>query len=193
MKQTEKTDLLQHFQDGLRKPALVGSTAVIPKLFKNDGDLRTAWATPDSTYKLSFAQLHFLKTFEETANLEESCVAAKRSLEWGKDFLKKHQLSGGYLWEKEKIKQIGLVATPEWTKAKAVQGVIGEWTPENPKLAVECLKIVKDINYPRASLTINQNNTYLQMPQMTPEQEAEVRQLADRLANAVDTEANPVA
>ena len=64
---------------------------------------------------------------------------------------------------------------------------MGTWKPD--KAQVECLKIVKDINYPKAALTI-QNNTFLQMPQMSPEEEDQLRQFADRLANAVDAEAN---
>lgn len=187
MDSEEKKDLLQHFADGTRKPALVGQTALIPKLFEDDGDLRTTWATPDSTYRLSFAQLHFLKTFEDSQSLEKACVAAHRSLDWGKDFLAKHQTTGGYLWEKQKIKQLSTVATPEWTKAKAVEGVMGTWKPD--KAQVECLKLVKDINYPKASLTINQTNNFLQMPPMSPEEEAERRKIADRFATAVDTEA----
>lgn len=186
MDSQEKKDLLQHFADGQRKPALIGQTAIIPKLFEDDGDLRTAWATPDSTFRLSFAQLHFLKTFEDSQSLEKSCQAAHRSMDWGKDFLKKHQEAGGYLWEKTKIKQLATVATPDWTKAKAVEGILGSWKPD--KAQVECLKIVKDINYPKASLTI-QNNTILQMPVLTPDQEAAIRQFADQLANSVDTEA----
>lgn len=186
MDSKEKHDLLQHFADGTRKPALVGQIAIIPKLFEDDGDLRTTWATPDSTYKLSFAQLHFLKTFEDTQNLEKSCESAHRSLDWGKTFLAKHQETGGYLWEKLKIKQISTVATPEWTKAKAVEGVMGTWKPD--KAQVECLKLVKDINYPKASFTI-QNNTVLQMPSMSTEDEAKIREFADRLANSIDTEA----
>lgn len=185
MSQEEKRQLLRHFTDISRKPAIVGKTAVIPKLLDEDGDLRTAWATPDSTYRLSFAQLHFLKTFEESKDFEKACVAAKRTLEWGKDFLAKHQAAGGYLWEKEKIKQLSIVATPEWTKAKAVEGVTGVWKPD--KAQVECLKLVKDINYPKASFTF-QANTYLEMPALTVEQEQEIRHLADRLAS-VATEA----
>lgn len=186
MDSKEKKDLLQHFK-GTHKPELVGQTAIIPKLFEDDGDLRTTWATPDSTYRLSFAQLHFLKTFEESQDIQKSCIAAHRSIDWGKDFLQKHQQAGGYLWEKLKIKQISTVATPEWTKAKAVEGIMGTWKPD--KAQVECLKIVKDINYPKASLTINQNNTYLQMPKMSAEEEAKVREFADRLANSIVTEA----
>lgn len=185
MEPQEKKKLLQHFSEG-RKPAVVGQTAIIPKLFEDDGDLRTTWATPDSTYRLSFAQLHFLKTFEDTQDLEASCIKAQRTVDWGKDFLAKHQTIGGYLWEKQKIKQLSTVATPEWTKAKAVEGVMGTWKPD--KAQVECLKLVKDINYPKAALMI-QNNMVLQMPSMTPEEEAEVRKFADRLANSVDAEA----
>ncbi len=185
MDSQEKKKLLQHFSEG-RTPALVGQTAIIPKLFENDGDLRTAWATPDSTYKLSFAQLHFLKTFEDSQNLEAACIAAHRSLDWGKDFLAKHQSTGGYLWERQKIRQLSTVATPDWTKAKAVEGILGSWKPD--KAQVECLKLVKDINYPKAALQIN-NTTILQMPPLSPEEEAKVREFADRLANAVDTEA----
>ncbi len=183
MKSEEKKELLQHFSDGPTKPAIIGKTAIIPKLFENDGDLRTAWATPDSTYRLSFAQLHFLKTFEDTQSLEKSCIAAHRSLDWGTTFLKKHQEAGGYLWEKLKIKQLSTVATPDWTKAKAVEGVLGSWKPD--KAQVECLKLVKDINYPKASLTINQNNTFLQMPPMSPEEEKARRERADSFATVI--------
>jgi len=186
----EKKDLLAHFSDKSRKPAIVGQKAILPKLFDDDGELRTIWSTPDSSYQLSFAQLHFLKTFEDTQSLEKACLAAKRTLDWGKDFLKKHQDLGGYLWEKAKIKQISTVATPEWTKAKAVEGVMGTWKPD--KAQVECLKLVKDINYPKASLTI-QNNTILQMPPMTPEQEAEVRRVADYVIDFLESEAEPLA
>lgn len=187
MKSDEKKELLEHFSD-THEPTPIGDKVVIPKLFENDNDLRTAWATPDSTFRLSFAQLHFLKTFDETQSLEKACIAAHRSLDWGRAFLKKHQESGGYIWERLKIRQISTVATPEWTKAKAVEGVMGTWKPENPKMAVECLKIVKDINYPKASLTI-QNNTILQMPKMSAEDEARLRELADQLANSIETEA----
>lgn len=188
MDSKEKKDLLQHFSDGTRTPAIVGKTAIIPKLFRDDGDLRTAWATPDSTFRLSFAQLHFLKTFEDSQSLEKSCDAAHRSLEWGRDFLAKHQRSGGYLWERAKIKQLSIVATPDWTKAKAVEGIMGTWKPD--KAQVECLKLVKDINYPKASLTINQSNTYLQMPKMSAEEERAIREFADLQAKVVDVEAH---
>lgn len=185
MDSQEKKDLLRHFTDKTRKPALIGSKAIIPKLFENDGDLRVQWATPDSTYNLSFAQLHFLKTFETTQDLDLACLAAHRTIDWGKTFLAKHQSCGGYLWEKEKIKQLSVVATPEWTKAKAVEGVMGTWKPD--KAQVECLKLVKDINYPKAALSIT-HNTILQMPTLSPEQESEIRKFADALANTVDVE-----
>lgn len=186
MDSKEKKELLQSFSDSTHKPAVIGDKAVIPKLFQDDGDLRTAWATPDSTFKLSFAQLHFLKTFEDSKNLEKACQAAHRSIDWGKNFLAKHQSAGGYLWERAKIKEISTVATPEWTKAKAVEGVMGTWKPD--KAQVECLKLVKDINYPKAALTI-QNNTILQMPKMSPEDELRLREFADQMATAIEVEA----
>jgi hypothetical protein len=191
MDSEEKKELLQHFEDGARKPAIIGKTAIIPKLFEDDGDLRTAWATPDSTYRLSFAQLHFLKTFEDTQSLEKACVAAHRSIDWGRDFLVKHQSVGGYLWERAKIKQLSTVATPDWTKAKAVEGVMGTWKPD--KAQVECLKLVKDINFPKAALSITQNNTFLQIPKMSPEEERAIREFADRQAKVIDVQEAKVA
>src|SRR4051812_18472844 len=118
----DKKDILDHFSDPSRKAALIGSTVVLPKILDDEGKVRDTWASPNACFRLNMKQARFLKAYEEELDVESACDKADVTVEWAKKFLKTRSAEG-YLEEKQKLKELSDVATPNWTKAKMVEGI----------------------------------------------------------------------
>ena len=183
----ENQELLNHFSDQSRQASLVGSTVVLPKILDDEGEIRNTWASPDAVFKLNLKQARFLKAYEETLDLEKAALKADVTVEWAKKFLK-NQTALAYLDEKQRLTALSEVATPQWTKAKLVDGITGHWVPENPKVAVKCLEMVKDINFPRAAANLNITQNVFNLPKLTPDAERALKEIADREADVIDAE-----
>lgn len=183
----DKKDLVKHFTDGTRKPAIVGNKMILPKVLDDEGDVIKVHASPKTWYELSIPQVKFLKAYEESnLDLDVACAACDKSREWALRFLKtrnkEDKPSHPYLDEKDKLAEIARVATPEWTKATLAMGVIGEYVAPNEQAAKFLTKLA-DLNFPRASNNIQINNMQISMPKMTMEQANSLKEFADKLAD----------
>lgn len=179
-------ELVAHFSDSARKAAVVGRRVEIPKILDEEGEVRDVWASPDSRFRFNLRQARFLRAYEKNElDLPKACEETKLDPEWAVRFLKTRQVVS-YFDEKNRLKAIAEVGTPEWTKAKMIQGVTGEWAPERENLAAKCLGMLKEIHFPKAIASLNVQNNTFQMPSLTPEQAAQARLLFDTIADQED-------
>lgn len=179
---TLKKDLLKGLNDRSRKVSIRGKSAIVPLKFDKDGNI----ATPDTLVlkRLSLTDLRFLSVWRANNwDLSKSITDSGLTQEKAERLVKKLSC---FRDEDAKVKALAEIPTPSWIKSKHVENFYEGGTLEESqhKSLAELAKIEGAY---KSTTNINVQNNVFQMPQLTPEQAAELKALGDKLA-AVDAE-----
>ena len=183
MDSKDKSDLEKVVSDKSRRVKIHGSEAIVPLKFDKDGNIPTA---PDQLVlkRLTLDDLRFLKIWRECA-WDTVLALSKVNLEKDKAERLIKKLSC-FRDEDAKVKALAEIPTPSWIAAKHVENVYNPTLEDSQhKSLAELAKIEGAYKQQNPTTQINVFN----LPKMTPEAEAEIRKIADREADIVDTEA----
>lgn len=168
--------------DKARKVTLRGKQVIVPLKFDEDGEP----ATVDKLIfkRLSLADLRFLQIWREVSwDVGKAVEKSGLSLVCAERLIKKLSC---FREEDAKVKALCEIPTPDWIAAKHVENVYNLTLEDSQHKSLSELAKIEGAY--KNTNQINIQNNVFNMPQLTPEQQAELKALGDRLAS-VETEA----
>lgn len=164
-----------------RKITLRGKHTIVPLLFDEEGEP----ATVDTLIlkRLTILDLRFLKAWKECAwNVEKACEMAGVTRDKASSLIRRLQV---FREEDAKVKALAEIPTPTWIKAKHVENIYSGGTLEDSQQK-SLSELAKIEGAYKNQATVNLTQNVFNLPKLTPEVEAEFRQLAEK---AIETEA----
>lgn len=178
----KRDDLAKGINDSSRRIKIRGQYAVVPLKFDQEG--RPATETTMVVKRLTLNDLRFLALWRETDFAEDVNVLAEKAnldIDRVERLIKKLSC---FSQENARVKALCEIPTPNWIKAKHVESIYGG---ANEKLCDADQKSLSELAkiegaYKNTS-TVNMNVTHsLQLPSLSPEQEAELKRIGDSIA-----------
>ena len=184
----KKQELQKAFNDGSRKITLRGQSAVIPLKFdKNDLPVSEKTNAKDLILKrLSLEDIEFLYHWRltEFKDAPAACTKANISIEHAERLTKKLAC---FKEEDAKVKALAEIPTPSWIAAKHVENVFDGGTLEDSERdSLKELAKMSGAYKTQASISFTQN--VFNLPKISAEAEAKLREIADREADVVEGE-----
>lgn len=168
--------------DRARKVSLRGKQVIVPLKFDEDGEP----ATQDKLIfkRLSLTDLRFLKALKGSDwNIARACEISGISLERSERLVKKLAC---FREEDARVKALCEIPTPDWIAAKHVQNVYeGGVLQDSEHKSLQELAKIEGAYKNTSQVNVNVVHS-LQLPKLTPEQEAQFRELGDSIATTAE-------
>lgn len=182
---TEKKQLARQFSDKARKVKWVGNKALVPHKFTESGDVvnQDNFDARKHLSKLNLADLRFLQLWKNNKWSDEETV--KKSGLTPEQVEKTFKKLAYFKTEDARIHALASEATPERVLAKDMENIeSGTLNDSQHKSLDRVAKITGAFKTSEVNITQNVFN----LPRMTPETEAALRQIADKEADVIDAE-----
>lgn len=186
----EADHLASKNSDRARKVSRVGRTFLVPHKFDPSGSPLTeeSFIPARDLSKLSMNDFLLLDALQEVGwNLEKASVKANMDLESAKRRFKRLQY---FEFEAKRAHALAQVATPEFITSQHLDNVFTNTLQDGQR---DSLKELAKITGAYKQAAVSQTNIF-NMPQLTPEQEAALREIGDSIAmkkNAIPAEVVP--
>ncbi len=177
-----KEDLAKVVNDKSRKIHIRGKHAIVPLKFDEDGNP----ATIDRLIfkRLSLTDLRFLKVLREN-NWDVEKSASDVGLQYDNAVRLVKKLAC-FREEEAKVKALCEIPTPSWIKAKHVENFYeGGSLEDSQHKSLQELAKIEGAYKNTSSVNVNVVHS-LQLPTLSQEQEAQLRQLGDSIATTVE-------
>ncbi len=181
----EKKALVKHFSGRSRKALLSHSRLIVSKKYDNQGN--PVKPNPQGlvphrhVFELTLKEASFLKAWKESQwDFDKACEKANVEFDWAKKFSRSLDAQN-YRQEDDRDEILSQIPTKTWITARYTAAGLGIESPnDDQKWGIDR---VKDVVIPRTSVGIQINNV-MQLPALSPEQEAALRALGDSIAAA---------
>src|ERR1043166_2895146 len=180
----EKKELVKHFSGRSRKALLSHSRLFVPKKYDNKG--RPVKITEDGklprrhVFELTLREATFLKAWKENAwDFDKACEKSNVDAAWAQKFSRSLDAEN-YRQEDERDEILSQIPTKTWITARYTAAGLGIESPsDDQKWGIDR---VKEVVIPKTTISVQINNV-LQMPALTPDQEASARKFFDAIAD----------
>lgn len=181
MPRKEIKELAKEFTDKSRKPRISGKKVAIPLKFDEEGQVLTQenFDIRKHLKMLSLDDLSFLKLWRDSGwNDEEASSKSLLPPDRCKALVRKLVC---FKQEEERIKALADIPTPNWITAKHTENVFEGKLDDSQRDSLKELAKITGA-YKTNAIGIQINN-FLQMPDLTPEQEAKLKSIGDSIAS----------
>lgn len=188
MNQDEETkELLQEVTDRSRSPIVKGKTVLVPLKFGDSGDLLNSQTFDARKHfkKLDLNDLRFLKCWRDNAwDTEKTCADLFVESAKVKKLVAKLEV---FREEDARTKALAAIPTAAWVSARHVENIYQGGVLEDSER--DSLKeLAKITGAYKTAATVNIHTNIFQMPQLSPEAMAKLKEFADSQADIVETE-----
>jgi hypothetical protein len=183
-----KQELSKAFNDRSRKITLRGKSAVVPLKFDRKGQPVTESTNLRDLIlkRLTLTDIEFLYHWRanEFKDANKACTEAGISLDHAERLAKKLSC---FREEDAKVRALAEIPTPTWIAAKHVENVYDKGSLEDSERdSLKELAKISGAYKTQASVTFTQN--VFNLPKLSPEAEAKLKEIADREADIVDAQ-----
>lgn len=185
--QDEIRDLVQEFSDKSRSVEKAGKKFLVSTKFDSDGNPLTqeTFDARKHLKRLSLDDLRFLKTWrDEGWDVQKAIEKSGINPDYSKRLIKKLQV---FREEDARVKALSEIPTPGWIAAKHVENVYEGGTLEDSER--DSLKeLAKIAGAYKNQATVNIQNNVFNMPKLSDEAMAKLKEIADAQADIVETD-----
>lgn len=183
----EEKKLVKEVTDRSRKPIKKGTTVIVPLKFSAEGDLldETTFDARKHLKRLSLDDLRFLQAWRAAGwNTDKACEKLGVTTAQVKNLVKKLAV---FREEDARTRTLAEIPTPAWISAKHVENVYEGGTLQDSQR--DSLKELAKISGAyKTAATVNIQTNIFQMPRLTPEAAAKLKEFADAQADVIEGE-----
>jgi len=183
----ESKELLQEVTDRSRKPIVKGNSVLVPLKFDQDGELldQDTFDARKHLKRLSLDDLRFLKCWRDSKwDTQKACELLCIDVAKVKRLVAKLSV---FREEDARTQALSQIPTSAWITAKHVENVYqGGVLQDSERDSLK--ELAKIAGAYKTTATVNIQNNIFQMPRLTPEQAAKLKEFADLQADVIEGE-----
>lgn len=183
----EEKELLTEVTDSARKPIQKGNKALVPLKYDEEGEILTSETFDVKRHlkTLTMSDLRFLRDWRKNEwDTDKTCDQLAVPKEKVKRLIAKLD---DFRKEDARTRALSEIPTPAWIQARHVENVYQGGTLEDSER--DSLKELAKISGAyKTQASINQTINIFQMPKLSPEAAAKLKEFADLQADVVDGE-----